>query len=35
LAGTSFQTGTVSNDLWVQAFDGTQWSAWKEFHVIV
>ncbi|MBC9976676.1 hypothetical protein, partial [Bradyrhizobium campsiandrae] len=33
LASTTFQSGAVSDDLWVQAFDGTAWSAWKEFHV--
>ncbi|MGN1287564.1 MAG: hypothetical protein ACI4XG_13425, partial [Bradyrhizobium sp.] len=34
-AGATFQTGTVSDDLWVQAFDGNLWSAWHEFHVLV
>jgi len=34
-ASTTFQTGTTSDDLWVRAFDGTQWSAWQEFHVKV
>jgi hypothetical protein len=33
LAGTTFQSGAVSDDLWVRAFDGTEWSPWKEFHV--
>lgn len=33
LANTSFQSGSGSDDLWVQAFDGTAWSSWKEFHV--
>jgi len=33
LAQTTFQTGSVADDLWVQAFDGTAWSAWKEFHL--
>src|SRR6185312_4891059 len=23
----------ISDDLWVRAFDGTEWSSWKEFHV--
>nr|WP_306666327.1 M10 family metallopeptidase [Bradyrhizobium campsiandrae] len=35
LASTTFQSGAVSDDLWVQAFDGTAWSAWKEFHIVV
>ncbi|WP_271614781.1 M10 family metallopeptidase [Bradyrhizobium sp. CCBAU 51627] len=35
LSSTTFQSGTVSDDLWVQAFDGTLWGAWKEFHVLV
>ena len=33
LAQTTFQTGTTADDLWVQAFDGTVWSDWKEFHL--
>ena len=33
LASTTFQSGAVSDDLWAQAFDGTTWSNWKEFHV--
>ncbi|WP_245309240.1 M10 family metallopeptidase C-terminal domain-containing protein [Bradyrhizobium retamae] len=33
LSATSFQSGSGSDDLWVRAFDGTNWSAWKEFHV--
>ena len=33
LAQTTFQTGTTADDLWVQVFDGTAWSAWKEFHL--
>ena len=33
LASTTFQSGSGSDDLWVRAFDGTAWSAWKEFHV--
>ena len=33
LAGTTFQSGSGSDDLWVQAFDGIAWGAWKEFHV--
>jgi hypothetical protein len=32
LSQTTFQTGTTADDLWVQAFDGTAWSAWQEFH---
>jgi probable HAF family extracellular repeat protein len=36
LAQTTFQVGASgSDDLYVQAFDGTDWSAWKEFHVTV
>ena len=33
LAQTTFQTGTTADDLWVQVFDGTVWSDWKEFHL--
>jgi RTX calcium-binding nonapeptide repeat (4 copies) len=33
LAHTTFQAGTTADDLWVQAFDGTKWSDWKEFHL--
>ena len=33
LSNTTFQSGAVSDDLWIQAFDGVAWSAWKEFHV--
>jgi hypothetical protein len=33
LAQTTFQTGTGPDDLYVAAFDGTAWSAGKEFHV--
>src|SRR5207237_208268 len=33
LANTSFLAGTVSDDLWVRANDGIQWSAWVSFHV--
>ncbi len=33
LAGTSFQSGSGSDDLWVRANDGLMWSPWAEFHV--
>ena len=33
LAQTTFQSGSGSDDLWVRAFDGFDWSEWKEFHV--
>ncbi|WP_298380269.1 hypothetical protein [uncultured Bradyrhizobium sp.] len=33
LTGTSFQSGSGSDDLWVRANDGITWGAWKEFHV--
>jgi Ca2+-binding RTX toxin-like protein len=33
LVATTFQSGSGSDDLWVRAFDGTEWGAWKEFHV--
>jgi hypothetical protein len=33
LSGTTFQSGSGSNDLWVRANDGFVWGAWKEFHV--
>ncbi|GIQ77045.1 hypothetical protein [Bradyrhizobium sp. RD5-C2] len=35
LASTTFDGGTVSDDLWVRANDGMIWSAWQEFHFIV
>lgn len=35
LSSTTFQSGTVSDDLWVRAFDGIEWGAWKQFHVDV
>ena len=33
LAQTTFQSGSGTDDLWVRASDGTDWGAWKEFHV--
>ena len=33
LGSTTFQSGSGSDDLWVRANDGFEWSAWKEFHV--
>ncbi len=33
LANTSFQTGSGSDLLWVRAFDGQDWGAWKSFTV--
>ena len=33
LSSTTFQTGTVSDDLWARAYDGTAWGDWKEFHL--
>jgi hypothetical protein len=33
LAQTTFQSGSGSDDLWVRAFDGSEWSSWREFHV--
>src|SRR5215471_6349412 len=35
LSQTTFQSGSVSDDLWVRAFDGIDWSAWEEFHLNV
>jgi hypothetical protein len=35
LSQTTFQSGSVSSDLWMRANDGTEWSAWKEFHILV
>jgi hypothetical protein len=35
LASTTFQAGSASDDLWVRANDGTQWSQWQEFHLLV
>jgi hypothetical protein len=32
LTATNFVGGSVSDDLWVRANDGMQWSAWLEFH---
>jgi hypothetical protein len=34
LSQTTFDYGSETDDLWVRAYDGAQWSAWKEFHVI-
>ena len=33
LSQTTFDTGTLADDLWVQVYDGTAWSAWTEFHL--
>ena len=33
LAQTTFQSGSGSDDLYVRAFDGHDWSAWTAFHV--
>ena len=33
LSSTTFQSGSLSDDLWVRASDGLAWGAWKEFHV--
>jgi hypothetical protein len=33
LAQTTFQVGTVSDQMWVQAFDGAQWGAWTIFNI--
>jgi len=33
LSQTTFQSASGSDDLWVRAFDGINWSAWKEFLV--
>jgi hypothetical protein len=33
LSQTTFHSGSGADDLWVRAFDGMDWSAWKEFHV--
>ncbi|MHC6151677.1 hypothetical protein ACVSQB_07760 [Bradyrhizobium elkanii] len=35
IASTTFQGGTVPDDLWVRTSDGISWSAWHEFHFIV
>jgi hypothetical protein len=35
LASTTFQGGSVPDDLWVRANDGIQWSQWQEFHWLV
>ena len=35
LANTTFQGGITSDDLWVRANDGMQWSQWQEFHLLV
>ena len=34
LAQTTFQTGTMMDDLWARVNDGTEWSPWKEFHIV-
>jgi hypothetical protein len=33
LAQTTFQTGIVADDFWVQAYDGQSWSNWAHFMV--
>ena len=33
LANLRFKPGSVSDQLWVRAFDGTAWSTWKSFNV--
>ena len=33
LSASTFHSGSGSDDLWVRAFDGLDWGAWKEFHV--
>ena len=33
LGQTTFQSGSGTDDLWVRASDGIEWSAWKAFHV--
>jgi hypothetical protein len=33
LAQTTFQVGTASDQMWVQANDGTQWGAWTIFNI--
>jgi len=33
LAQTTFQAGSITDHLWVRAFDGTDWGAWKEFYL--
>ena len=35
LSSTTFQTGTLSDQLWVQVSDGTDWTAWQSFHILV
>jgi hypothetical protein len=33
LAQTTFQVGTLADQMWVQAFDGAQWGAWTIFNI--
>ena len=33
LTQTTFQSGSGTDDLWMRASDGTDWGAWKAFHV--
>ena len=35
LSSTTFQSGSVSDQLWVRANDGFAWGAWTEFHLLV
>ncbi|CAN7258582.1 hypothetical protein LJR220_001128 [Bradyrhizobium sp. LjRoot220] len=35
LANAAFQAATAPADLWVRASDGTEWSPWQEFHLLV
>jgi hypothetical protein len=33
LAQTTFQSGTITDRMWVQAYDGSQWGAWTIFNI--
>ncbi|WP_249144797.1 hypothetical protein [Bradyrhizobium sp. AUGA SZCCT0274] len=35
LADAAFHAATAPADLWVRASDGTEWSPWQEFHLLV
>jgi hypothetical protein len=35
LANAAFHAETAPADLWVRAGDGTEWSPWQAFHLLV
>jgi hypothetical protein len=35
LASAAFEAASAPADLWVRASDGTEWSPWQQFHLLV